>query len=123
MWPEVHKILDAIKARADYVILDSPPLLAVTDARLLADQADATVVVVERGKTRSEAFQRACESLGQTNAKIIGVVLNKLKARHRAYYSYAYSPKGMDSRKRELTPAQDDGRGAERASADQVAGR
>jgi Mrp family chromosome partitioning ATPase len=62
--------------------------LTVTDARLLASQVDGTIIVVESGKTRTEAFLRACEALDQANANIIGVVLNKTRHRDRRYYSY-----------------------------------
>ncbi len=83
-------IFQRIRALSDYVILDSPPILAVTDARILAGQCDATILVVETGKTRTEAFQRSYEALRQTNAHVIGAVLNKVRQRRRGGYYYGY---------------------------------
>ncbi|HLF71099.1 MAG TPA: polysaccharide biosynthesis tyrosine autokinase [Dehalococcoidia bacterium] len=94
---EAQQIFDALKLQAEYLILDSPPVLAVTDACLLAGQADATILVIEQGKTRSDAFQRSCEALGQVNAKVIGVVLNKLKSRKQGYYTYTYQTDGQQA--------------------------
>lgn len=86
----MQDIIERIRSMADYVILDSPPVLAVTDARILAGQADATILVVETGRTRTEAFHRAYEALRQTNARVIGAVLNKTKQRRRNAYYYGY---------------------------------
>jgi polysaccharide biosynthesis transport protein len=90
-------ILLAARDKADYVILDSPPVLAVTDARVLAGQADATILVVEPAKERSGAFQRTCQALGQANAKILGVIFNKVKARRKGYYYGYYRSQHQES--------------------------
>jgi Mrp family chromosome partitioning ATPase len=87
MSPKAQKILQALRALADYIILDSSPVLAVTDARLLASKADATLIVVEERKTRSKAFTTAAQLLTQADAKIIGVVLNKSRSRRGRYDS------------------------------------
>lgn len=91
MSPEVHRLMELAKAKADYLIMDSPPILAVTDARILAGYTEATILVVEPTRTRTEAFDRSREALRQANARIVGVVLNKMHQRRRGksnYYGY-----------------------------------
>jgi capsular exopolysaccharide synthesis family protein len=84
--------LEQIRERADVVIFDTPPVLAVTDAAILGGLCNGIIIVVDAGRTRSQVVKRAKEALDQLDLKVTGVVLNKLAARHtRAYYSYYYS--------------------------------
>ena len=78
------------------VVIDAPPLLPVTDAALLSVAADGAIVVVEAGKTRTEQLAYAARKLGQVNATLLGVVLNKVKTKEigTAIYGYGY---GSDS--------------------------
>lgn len=77
-----------LKEQYDYVFIDSPPLLSVTDASIIAAQVDASLLVVLSGKTRKEAAIQAKDRLLQANARIIGVVLNKTKPNGQDYYYY-----------------------------------
>ena len=72
----------------DLLIFDTPPVLAVTDAQILANQCDGTILVVESGETEIEAAVKAKELLEAANAKLLGVVLNKRKHREGGYYYY-----------------------------------
>ncbi|KUK40620.1 MAG: Tyrosine-protein kinase YveL, partial [Clostridia bacterium 62_21] len=63
----------------DYVILDSPAVLAVTDSVLLASQVHGVILVVWAGVERVDIVQEAKEQLLKANARILGVVLNKVK--------------------------------------------
>jgi non-specific protein-tyrosine kinase len=72
----MEEIVAALKARADMVLFDAPPVLAVTDAALLASKLDGVLLVVEAGGTRREHAQRAKELLEKLNIRIVGVVLN-----------------------------------------------
>jgi capsular exopolysaccharide synthesis family protein len=63
---------------ADFVIVDSPALLAVADASVLAAQVDATLVVVRAEKTRASQLVTAIETLNRTNARILGILLNRV---------------------------------------------
>lgn len=72
----------------DLLIFDTPPVLAVTDAQILANQCDGTILVVESGGTEIEAAVKAKELLEAANAKLLGVVLNKRKHREGGYYYY-----------------------------------
>ena len=81
-------VLDDIKKRADIVIMDSPPLLAVSDALNLCSLADGVLLVVDAHKTDRAAIARAAGMVHQTGTPLLGVVLNKVKQRSfaNAYY-------------------------------------
>jgi capsular exopolysaccharide synthesis family protein len=82
------RVIDKLRNLADYVIFDTPPVLAVTDAIVLAARTDGTIVVTESGKTRREALRQTARTLSQANTRIIGVVLNKTRGKHGADYYY-----------------------------------
>lgn len=90
-------LLKQIRDRYDMVIIDAPPLLPVTDAALLASQADGALLVARYGKTTKDQLAQAVERLNQVDARPIGVVLNMVPNKRRAYgygygYGYGYSP-------------------------------
>jgi capsular exopolysaccharide synthesis family protein len=68
-----------LRERADYVLFDSPPVIAVTDAAILATKVDAVLLVVRAGATKRDLAQRAKAQLEQVKAPLIGVVLNNAK--------------------------------------------
>ncbi|KFL14867.1 capsular biosynthesis protein [Geobacillus stearothermophilus] len=80
--------LEQLYETFDLVIFDTPPVLAVTDAQVLANQCDGTVLVIESGGTEIEAAVKAKELLEAANAKLLGVVLNKRKHRDGGHYYY-----------------------------------
>ena len=91
-WEGFDALLERLKREADLVILDSPPVLAVADARILAAKADATILVIDSGRTRAEAVRKALQALATANANVLGVVLNKVRKSGRSYeYYYDYS--------------------------------
>ena len=67
--------LAELRQRADYVLIDAPPLLAVTDAALWASQVDGVVLLVNAGATKRDAAQRAKTVLEGVQAKVLGAVL------------------------------------------------
>jgi capsular exopolysaccharide synthesis family protein len=79
-----------LEKQADVVIFDSPPVLAVTDASLLANLVDGTLLVVDAGQTRRPAAVRAVERLNDVGANVLGVVLNRLAPSSDGYYYYYY---------------------------------
>jgi capsular exopolysaccharide synthesis family protein len=85
----VRRLWAELSAQYDYVIVDSPPLLAVTDAALLASQVDGVLLVVEPS-TRIEMAVQAKEQLIRANARIVGVVMNRVKIRAHDYRYYYY---------------------------------
>lgn len=90
----VHEIIDALRAQADLVLLDCPPVLPVTDAAVLAEVADGTLLVASASSTTGHALARAVESLGQVNAPLVGTVLNGTVegAPYDRRYPYQYGP-------------------------------
>lgn len=81
--------LRKIESQFDNVILDSPPLVAVTDSTILSTIADGTVVVVRAFKTRKELAQYSLRTLRDVSARMAGVVLNAVNL-DRDEYRYAY---------------------------------
>jgi len=88
------------------VIIDTPPLLPVTDAAVLATRADGALIVTTAGRTTYDMLQKALENLERANARPLGVVLNKLP-RSRAgggYYGYQYRSYQSKEKVRPSTP-------------------
>ena len=71
----MNEIIGVLKARADYVLFDSPPVLAASDAVLLGSKLDGVLLVVNAGHTRRDHVQRAQQALARVNANLIGAVL------------------------------------------------
>jgi protein-tyrosine kinase len=84
-------LLDRVTPIFDWVILDSPPCLAVADASIMAEHCDGILLVVRAASTPSEIAQRACQEL--QGRKVVGVVLNAVQESD-GYGSYYYSPYG-----------------------------
>ncbi len=95
----IAEFINLLKTKYDIIIFDSPPTLAVTDAKLLSFNADGVILILRGSKTGREVAKRAKESLAEVNAKLIGVVLNDLDTAIRDYYYqykryYSYYTKG-----------------------------
>lgn len=91
-----RNLLKTAGQRFDRVILDSPPIGALTDAVILATQVDGVVMVLKAGKTSREMVKRAARALSDVNAKVFGVVLNQINLEDPKYgdYFYAYRQYG-----------------------------
>ncbi|WP_374725423.1 CpsD/CapB family tyrosine-protein kinase [Neobacillus drentensis] len=72
----------------DIVLFDTPPVLAVTDAQILANKCEGTILVVSSGKTEKELVIKAKELLDSAQSKLLGVVLNNKKLQNNSYYYY-----------------------------------
>lgn len=77
----------------DHVIIDSPPVLSVTDAVLLSSVADAVILVIRSGQTTKEALRRSRNLLAQVNARVLGIVMNAVDLRSPDGYYYYYGGK------------------------------
>lgn len=86
---KMKKLLDELENKCDIVLIDSPPVLAVTDAQILANIVDGVLFVVSYGKTEKKDIVKAKELLGNVGAKILGVVLNKTPSKKNSYYYYS----------------------------------
>jgi capsular exopolysaccharide synthesis family protein len=83
-------LIEQVRHRYAYVIFDSPPVLAVTDAIVLAASADGVVLTVHGGQTPRELVQRSAEKLRQAKLPVLGAILNNLDL-HQYGYTYRKS--------------------------------
>ncbi len=81
--------LEYFRNHFDIIFFDTPPVVAVTDASLLASKSDGAMLVVKSRQTDREIAARAVKSLQNVGAKLVGVVLNDIDLSHR-YSSYGY---------------------------------
>ena len=93
----MENFLDECKINFDYIILDTPPILPVTDSKLLAIKADATVLVVRSEISKSKHVSQAFKELGKVNANVIGTILNDVEMHSEKLY-YDYSAKNNKSK-------------------------
>ena len=85
-----EKMLTELRSRFDYVIIDSAPLLAVTDGAILAAKSDGALVVVKAGQTRRDQLAHAIGMLNDVGATLLGAVLTMMPTRGSGAYSYNY---------------------------------
>jgi capsular exopolysaccharide synthesis family protein len=88
--PGMRECLALWRERYDYVVIDTPPVLTVTDAVLLSPEADAVLLVIRAGQTTQPALRRARQLLGLVNARVIGVVVNAVDLQAHGYHYYSY---------------------------------
>ncbi len=87
------ELQDELRKRFAWVLVDSPPLASVTDALLLARQADTTVFVVQHNAVDKRLVKRSVTALKKAGASVLGVVLNAVPEVARSdYYYYSYRP-------------------------------
>ena len=84
----MHRLIEQLKEMVDFVIIDAPPLLAVTDAQVLAGHAQGVLLVVNTSSTSRALVANAAAALLQVEARLLGVVLNRMTRSPRSYYYY-----------------------------------
>ena len=91
-----HKLTDAIaelRTKYKFIVIDSPPIMAASDAVILSVKADGVLLVVRSGETPKVAFTRTCSLLTSVNCHLLGIVLNAVNSSAPDYYySYRYYP-------------------------------
>jgi capsular exopolysaccharide synthesis family protein len=107
----MRRFIETARAHYDYVLLDSPPVVAVTDAAVLATRVDGTVLVVGSGTVNKREVVRAVGLLKNVRSPVLGVVLNGLDIKkiygsyyyyfhyYQYYYYYGSESKGKKRRK------------------------
>jgi non-specific protein-tyrosine kinase len=85
---KMSQILDWLDQDFDLIVIDTPPLLTVTDAAALAPAVDGVILITRPGITKLSAFQQALEQLQAVNAHVLGVVLNDVDPASRKYGYY-----------------------------------
>jgi capsular exopolysaccharide synthesis family protein len=84
------QLIQRLREEFDFVLLDTPPVVAVTDALILGHVADATVIITRAGVSRIDALLRAMDSVERSGANLLGVVLNDFNpiGSYGSYYKY-----------------------------------
>jgi capsular exopolysaccharide synthesis family protein len=93
-------MMEELREKFDFVILDCPPILGLSDCLALVPLADATIMVVEAERTRAGAIADAVEQLDHVNVTVEGVVLNAVRVGRRGHHSYGYflaAPKHLEA--------------------------
>jgi succinoglycan biosynthesis transport protein ExoP len=107
-----HKLAEAIaelRTKFKFVVIDSPPIMAATDAVILSVQTDGVLLVVRSGETPKEAFTRTRDLLVSVKSRLLGVVLNAVDASAPDYYySYRYYPYSYGYTPQETSESQED---------------
>lgn len=87
---KMSQFIEMLRERYDSIILDTPPILMVTDAQILSKYADGCLLVVSSGEVEKDSVIKGKELLEKVNSKILGVVLNKMEVNSKGYYGYYY---------------------------------
>jgi capsular exopolysaccharide synthesis family protein len=91
----LHALLTRLSQCYDHIVIDSPPVLAVTDARIVAACADVTIMVLRADQTRKKAARQAREQLDSVGANTLGLVINGTPQRTDRYgYGGGYGSYG-----------------------------
>ena len=94
--PRMREFIDQTAGSHDLVIIDTPPVMAVTDGAVIAAMTKKVIAVVQSGKTPRQALERLYRICGSVQAQVIGVILNNVPTWSTPYYyrysSYRYAP-------------------------------
>jgi capsular exopolysaccharide synthesis family protein len=86
---KMRELMRQWRDKYDYIIIDTPPVLAVTDAMRLSREVDSVLLILRSGGTRCEALTRACDLFNQSSIPVLGIVVNRVNFRSAGpYYSY-----------------------------------
>ena len=116
----MSELIADVKNRFDLVLIDSPPILGVSDASVLASEVDLTIIVIQHRKLPRSMLLRVKQAIENVGGNLLGVVLNNVDVRsdsqyqyYTSYYTY-YSPTNTDGRSKARAAAQQGGSGAQR---------
>lgn len=101
---KIEQLFNELRQRFDFILLDSPPVISVTDSIILANKVDGVIEIVRSGQAHAPMILRANERLVNTKAQILGAILNDVSISHGNYYYYYnkyYHYYGEDSRRRD----------------------
>jgi polysaccharide biosynthesis transport protein len=87
----MKRLLNHLVSTYDYVIVDSPPILSFADSIILSTMVDGVLLVISSDRSGRDTVQRARRSLEEANARILGVVLNRVTQEHSRYGNYYYN--------------------------------
>ena len=84
----MHRLMKTLGERYSHIVIDSPPVLSVTDAVVLGNMVDAVVLVIRHGKEGKNVMRRARDLLARSGAPVAGLVLNAVDVKSPDYYGY-----------------------------------
>ncbi|MBZ9636636.1 CpsD/CapB family tyrosine-protein kinase [Clostridium sp. FP1] len=87
---KMKNFIEQLKKTYDFIILDTPPIVLVTDAQILAQYTDGCLLVISSGEAERDSAIKSKGLLEKVNAKILGTVLNKVDSKKKGYYHYQY---------------------------------
>lgn len=90
---KMKELIEKLEKASDYLIIDSPPILAVTDAAILSPSADAVLLVVSSKSTSRQSALHARTALGDVHANVVGVIFNNVDSKKAGYNHYYYADK------------------------------
>jgi len=88
--PMMKQVLEAVRSHYDWVLLDSPPILAMADAAVLCPQVEGVILLVAAETPTKPAVARAIDQIQSVGGKVLGVVLNKVNLQRNSYYYSLY---------------------------------
>jgi len=96
----MKRLIEEVSEQFDIILIDTPPVIAVTDAAILAQEVDGVILVVASGEVNKDYAIRAKELLDKVGAKILGAVLNKVDMNTNEYYYYYHYYGSTHTRKK-----------------------
>lgn len=85
--PAFAELLEKARMAYDFVLLDTPPIMTVIDAAVIAKESDGAVLIIESGRVSYKAAQKALDQIRKSDCKVLGAVLNKVDIKRDKYYS------------------------------------
>ena len=92
----MKQLLQTLSNRYDHILIDSPPLMHVTDPVILSTLVDGVILVVQGGKSSRDVVRQSRQMLSAVGANVVGVVLNNVSASDHVYPDFPYSPYDVD---------------------------
>ena len=81
-------VMDILKKKFDFIILDTPPVMPATDALIMAPRTDGTILVIKSGNTDKKIVKTVVDSFQSANLPILGILLNQVDMKKEGYYRY-----------------------------------
>lgn len=85
----MSNFLEEMKKEFDYIVLDTPPINAVTDSQILAGKVDGVLLVLRANKTKKDVVANSINTIKRMNSNLIGIVLNGVDKKLQKYYDYS----------------------------------
>jgi Mrp family chromosome partitioning ATPase len=86
----MRDLLTALRSHYDWILLDTPPILAIADTAVLSRWVDGLILVVAAERTGRPAIVRTIDQLTRVGAKVLGIVLNRVDLERNSYYFGQY---------------------------------